>query len=121
MGAGNVAPAPVRATPLKLPEPLPLLLLHAAPTTAITRPAATSRSMPPALVIDPLLRFVEADAMCPRCPDWVAKVNGIRTTKRQATAAPRRPRRRGTGPDTPEAGTRPGGRLARPVSPLRRR
>src|SRR5439155_25940940 len=52
MGAGNVAPAPVRATPLKLPEPLPPLLLHAAPT-AITTPAATSRSMPLVLVTIP--------------------------------------------------------------------
>src|SRR5215813_9495884 len=52
MGLGKVAPAPVRATPLKLPEP-PLLLLQAAPTTATTRPAATSRSMRLVLVMIP--------------------------------------------------------------------
>src|SRR5919198_184786 len=57
MGAGKVAPAPVRAVPLNPPAELPvppLLLLHAAPSTTTTSAAAaTAPNLPNLLMLPP--------------------------------------------------------------------
>src|SRR6266508_5766229 len=73
MGAGNVAPAPVRGVPLNPPVPLPLvlfLLLHAAPSITMTRAAvAIEPNLPNFLIVPSLERSVRNKALRPRDAD----------------------------------------------------
>src|SRR6266511_6120774 len=62
MGAGNVAPAPVSDVPLNPPVPVllvPFLLLHAVPSTTMTRAAAAIEpNLPNFLIVPSLERSV---------------------------------------------------------------